>query len=84
MLALKDQCVHPDTGKLYIKSSVGGRNNSKEPHQDGLTHGFVVEFENEEDRDYYVDKDPAHRAFVGSLDGKVEKVRVLDFVPGVL
>lgn len=30
MLALRDQCVHPDTGKSYVKSIVGGRENSLE------------------------------------------------------
>ncbi|KAI9839572.1 MAG: hypothetical protein M1819_002198 [Sarea resinae] len=51
--------------------------------QGGLTHGFVVEFESEEDRAYYVHKDPAHLGFVKSLDGIVVGARVLDFVPGV-
>lgn len=30
MLALKDDCMHPTTNKPYIKSSIGGRNNSPE------------------------------------------------------
>jgi hypothetical protein len=43
----------------------------------------VVEFENEEDREYYVNKDPAHLGFVKSLGGVVSKAQVVDFVPGV-
>jgi hypothetical protein len=43
----------------------------------------VVEFENEADREYYVRADPAHQAFVKSLDGMIEKVQVVDFTPGV-
>ncbi|KDQ10485.1 hypothetical protein BOTBODRAFT_36189 [Botryobasidium botryosum FD-172 SS1] len=82
MLALKDQCVRPDTGVLYIKSSIGGLNNSKEKYSDGLTHGFVVEFENVQDRNYYVNEDSYHKAFQAFTYGKIEKVRVIDFTPG--
>ena len=49
----------------------------------GISHGFVVHFENEVDRGYYVTKDPAHLAFVKSLEGIVEKAVVVDYVPGV-
>jgi hypothetical protein len=30
MLALKDQCLHPTTNKPYVKSAVGGSDNSPE------------------------------------------------------
>lgn len=83
MLALKTKCVRPDTGKSYIKSLEGGKNNSPEGRAFGLTHGFVVVFENEEDRQYYVDKDPAHLEYVQSLAGVATDVRVLDYTPGV-
>jgi len=43
----------------------------------------VVEFESAADRDYYVRRDPAHQAFVMSLRGHVEDVRVVDYEPGV-
>lgn len=42
-----------------------------------------MEFENEEDRKYYLEEDPAHLEFVKSLDGVVQGITVLDFVPGV-
>lgn len=51
--------------------------------KNGITHVFVVEFENEDDREYYVRSDPAHQAFVKSLDGVIEKAQVVDFTPGV-
>ena len=44
----------------------------------------MSEFRNEEDRQYYLEKDPAHLEFVASLEGMIENVRVLDFEPNVL
>ncbi|KAI9841863.1 MAG: hypothetical protein M1837_000333 [Sclerophora amabilis] len=83
MLALKEQCILPTTNKPYIKTSVGGRDNSPEGMQHGLTHAFVVEFANEEDRNHYVDKDPAHLDFVKSIGGVIATAQVIDFAPGV-
>jgi len=51
--------------------------------QGGFTHGFVVEFATEEDRDYYVWKDPAHQAFVKKNTPKIDDVRVIDYENGV-
>ncbi|KAH7018170.1 stress responsive A/B barrel domain protein [Microdochium trichocladiopsis] len=82
MLALGTQCVHPKSGKPYVKVHGGGRDNSKEGLQQGMTHPFIFEFENEEDRDYYVDDDPAHIKFKDSLTDVVDKVHVHDFSPG--
>jgi len=47
-----------------------------------LTHGFVVEFENEEDRDYYVHKDPAHQDFVKFAGEVASGAKVFDYEPG--
>lgn len=47
-----------------------------------MTHPFVFEFENEKDRDYYCDDDPAHNKFKDSLEGLLDKVHVHDFTPG--
>lgn len=33
MLVLREKCVHPTTKSTYIKSAVGGRDNSPEGHQ---------------------------------------------------
>lgn len=43
----------------------------------------MEEFENEEDRKYYLEKDPAHLAFVASVGAVVKKAQVVDFTPGV-
>ena len=37
MLALREKCIHPITQKPYVKSSMGGRDNSPEGHQVGET-----------------------------------------------
>lgn len=50
--------------------------------QGGFSHGFVSHFANKEDRAYYLDQDPAHKAFVKSLDGIIQNVRVVDYEPG--
>ncbi|KAL5339820.1 hypothetical protein BJX70DRAFT_362584 [Aspergillus crustosus] len=83
MIGLKDNCIHPTSQKPYIVSSSGGVDNSPEGIQGGITHAFVVEFASAEDRDYYVEKDPAHRAFVGTLGDIIEKAQVIDFTNGV-
>ncbi|EMC95220.1 hypothetical protein BAUCODRAFT_72787 [Baudoinia panamericana UAMH 10762] len=82
MLALSEKCIHPTTNQRYVTGHGGGRDNSPEGLQGGFSHGFVSEFQNEEDRKYYLEKDPAHLAFVKSLDGLVQNVRVVDFEPG--
>ena len=35
--------------------------------QAGITHAFIVEFESEEDRDFYVKEDTAHKAVAEQL-----------------
>jgi len=51
--------------------------------QGGVTHVFVSEFDNEEDRAYYLDHDPAHQDFKKMLATMASTVRVVDFTPGV-
>jgi Stress responsive A/B Barrel Domain len=51
--------------------------------QNGLTHIFVVEFNNVEDRDYYVRTDPTHRIFVHGARPIIDKIQVVDFAVGV-
>ncbi|RAK95613.1 uncharacterized protein BO80DRAFT_321448, partial [Aspergillus ibericus CBS 121593] len=58
----------------------GEKDNSSEGIQNGITHAFVVQFPTAEDRDYYVKQDPAHQAFVKSLDGIIEKAQVIDLL----
>ncbi|KAL9942345.1 hypothetical protein D7B24_000285 [Verticillium nonalfalfae] len=83
MLQLKDNCVHPTSGTPYIVSAKGGKDNSPEGLQGGITHAFVVEFSSASDRDYYVKEDPVHKAFVKSIEGLVTKAVVVDFADGV-
>ena len=55
-----------------------GTNVSKENHNKGCTHGFVLTFKSESDRDTYIDH-PAHKDF-GKLVGPVlDDVFVIDF-----
>ncbi|SPJ78808.1 uncharacterized protein FTOL_07199 [Fusarium torulosum] len=46
--------------------------------QQGITHAFVIQFDNTDDRDYYALKDPAHLAVVEELGPLVEKVQIID------
>jgi hypothetical protein len=65
----------------YIKprsAALTAANALKDPH----THGFVVEFESAEDRDYYVFKDPAHQEFVKFAGEVANGVKVVDYEPG--
>ncbi|KAI3325384.1 stress responsive A/B barrel domain-containing protein [Xylariaceae sp. AK1471] len=81
-LALGEKCVHPTTKGSYMKILGGGKDNSPEGLQNGLTHCFVAKFENEEDRKHYIETDPAHLEFIANIKEKVDKVQVLDFTPG--
>jgi hypothetical protein len=82
MLSLKDNCLAPNSNYPYVKRIQGGKDNSPEGLQNGLTHAFVVEFANANDRNYYVEQDPAHQAFKKELEPLVEKTVVLDFTNG--
>ncbi|KAI1136406.1 dabb-domain-containing protein [Hypoxylon sp. FL0543] len=83
MLDLAANCIHPTSQKPYVKMLGGGKDNSPEGLSGGITHAFIAQFENEEDRNYYVDKDPAHLAFVASIKDMVDKIQVIDFTPDV-
>ncbi|CAP65679.1 uncharacterized protein PODANS_7_1120 [Podospora anserina S mat+] len=83
ILSLKENCLRPNSQHAYIKSITGGRDNSPENLQNGMTHAFVVQFENTDDRNYYVEQDPAHLAFKKEIEPLVEKITVLDYVSGV-
>ncbi|KAI0690216.1 stress responsive A/B barrel domain-containing protein [Cytidiella melzeri] len=78
---LKDACRLPD-GSRYILSLDGGSFMSPEGRGHGLEHAFVVTFRSLAERDYYLDKDPAHLAFVASILDKVAESTVFDFESG--
>ena len=48
-----------------------------------MSHAFVVQFSSDEDRDYYVNQDPAHDAFKQAAGTFIEKAVVVDFQNGV-
>ncbi|KAF9269331.1 hypothetical protein L218DRAFT_969843 [Marasmius fiardii PR-910] len=80
-LGFVEKCIHPVTKQPYLKSVIGGRDISIEGLQGGMTHAFVVEFESDEDRRYYVTQDPAHLELV-KLVTELAEARVVDFIPG--
>ncbi|KAJ4412011.1 hypothetical protein N0V85_003761 [Neurospora sp. IMI 360204] len=47
-----------------------------------ISHVFVSEFDTPEDRKFYLEEDPARRAFVESIEGFVEGRQVVEFSPG--
>lgn len=55
-----------------------GTNNSPEGLNEGLTHGFVITFKSEKDRETYLTH-PAHKAFVDLLLPHLQKPVVVDF-----
>ena len=55
-----------------------GTNVSKEKHDKGFTHCFIVTFKNENDRDTYI-AHPNHKAFGKILGPVLEDVFVIDF-----
>ncbi|KAI1084811.1 dabb-domain-containing protein [Whalleya microplaca] len=59
---LPEKCVKPD-GNRYLRSLKMGMNLSWQNFNKGMTHGFVIEFENQEDHDFYHLEDPVHIEF---------------------
>ena len=68
-------------GKIDIVQSLDwGTDISPEKLSDGFTHCWVLTFKNEKDRDAYI-VHPAHKAFVETLAGVLDKPLVVDFIP---
>ena len=66
-------------GKIpQISSFEWGTNVSKENHDKGFTHCFIVTFKSEQDRDTYA-AHPDHKAFAKDLGPILEDVFVIDF-----
>jgi len=55
-----------------------GTNVSKEQHDKGFTHCFIVTFKSEKDRDTYISH-PEHKAFGGIVGPVLDQVFVIDF-----
>ncbi|RYP78388.1 hypothetical protein DL771_000573 [Monosporascus sp. 5C6A] len=83
MANLHTKCLHPQTKQPYIRNRIGGINNSPEGRDGGMTHGYICEFDNEEDRAYYLEEDPAHKEWVQHVKPYIAGAQVIDFVPGV-
>ncbi|BGP34111.1 hypothetical protein JCM10296v2_005926 [Rhodotorula toruloides] len=80
-LALQDQCKLQGTEENYL-SVTGGSNNSPEGFNKGCEHAWVVTFRNTQERDYYLDKDPAHQAFKDKALPFITDAFVFDFEQG--
>ena len=61
-----------------IQSFEWGTNVSPEKHDKGFTHGFILSFKTEKDRNDYLDH-PEHKAFGKSLGPILDDVFVLDY-----
>lgn len=48
-----------------------------------MSHAFILRFHSKEDRDYYVNDDPVHRAFKEAAAPVIESAQVIDFLEGV-
>jgi len=48
-----------------------------------MSHGYILEFSGEEDRQYFLDKDPSHQAFVSAISEESDDYLVFDFTPKV-
>ncbi|GAW19524.1 hypothetical protein EKO27_g8059 [Xylaria grammica] len=79
MLSLKDNCIRDGTQKPYIQSLTGGKDNSPEGLQNGIQYAFVVQFANEDDRNYYALEDKAHKAFIAKHLPNLGKAIVVDY-----
>jgi hypothetical protein len=61
-----------------VKEFEWGLNNSPEGLDKGFTHGFLVTFASEKDRDTYLPH-PKHQAFVAKLKPYLEDALVFDY-----
>lgn len=61
-----------------IKKLEWGVNNSPEGHNKGMTHGFILTFASEKDRDDYL-VHPEHKKFGALLGPILDDVFVIDF-----
>lgn len=84
-LALQRDCVKPPpsggTPVPYIVSIETGKATSHEGFDQGMVDGFLVTFNSEEEHNFYIDEDPAHKAFQRFVSPRLDKegVFVFDF-----
>lgn len=73
MTALIDDALHPYTGKPYIVNIDDGVPSDS---KDGHTRLFVVQFENSDEKDYFLQHDPAHAEFQKDIKPLVARADV--------
>ncbi|CAI9636628.1 unnamed protein product [Alternaria burnsii] len=83
-MSLQHKSRNAHTGKPLIQSLKAGKNRSWEPFSKGMTHGFVLEFANQADLDYYLTTEPVHKAFSQAAKPLIEDSLVIDIKDGVL
>lgn len=81
---LKQKSISKKTGRPLIKSLKAGKNRSWEPYSKGMTHGFVLEFESQDELDYYLTAEPVHLEFSRNAAHLIEDSLVVDIKDGVL
>ena len=64
---------------MLFQSSKGGLQDSPEGHDKGMQHVFVVEFEKEEHRQFYLNGDVDHADFGKGVGPLLDDIVVLDF-----
>lgn len=69
MLELKDKCVHPSTGKPYIKSSKGGAENSVE----GLAVSALDETLQPKIANHFINQGGITHVFVVEFDSREDR-----------
>lgn len=80
--ALKSKCLK--NGRPYMRSLKMGKNRSWEPFSKGMTHAFVLEFDSQEDLDYYLTEDKVHAEFSRNAKPLIEDSLVVDIRDGML
>ncbi|KAF2836181.1 hypothetical protein M501DRAFT_1060034 [Patellaria atrata CBS 101060] len=83
MFNLKNTCINPMTKAPYIQSVRGGANSSPRDKVNGMTHIFILEFEIEEEKDYFVDEEPVYDRLKVACNRFIQRVQVLGFTNGV-
>jgi hypothetical protein len=91
LFKFKDTASHADIAKIerefrslatikvpQVRGFESGTHIGKESSNQGFTHGFLLSFDNERDRDTYMAHDD-HKAFVQLQQGIVDKKVVLAF-----
>lgn len=75
--------IYPLKACRYRYPGSAGLHTSDMRQQNDMSHAFILRFNSKDERDYYVNEDPAHQAFKDAAAAVVEKTIVVDFQEGV-